>query len=61
VAAVATTLLLAALAAAAGVLLALTQHGASWASWGWAAWTLAAAWVGGRLVYDGLRGPSRRV
>jgi hypothetical protein len=60
-AAVATTLLLAVAAAAAGVLLALTQHGVAWVGWGWAAWTLAVAWVGGRLVYDALRGPSRRV
>ena len=60
-AAAATTLLLAVAAAAAGVLLALTQHGTEWVGWGWAAWTLAVAWVGGRLVYDALRGPSRRV
>ena len=60
-AAAATTALMAAAAAAAGVLLALTQRGVDWVGWGWAAWTLVVAWVGGRLVYDALRGPSRRV
>ena len=60
-AAVLTTLVLALVAATGGVLLALTQHGARLVGWGWAVWTLVVAWVLGRLVYDALRGPSRRV
>ena len=60
-AAVRTTLVLAVVAASAGVLLAFTQDGARGVGWAWAAWTLAVAYVIGRLVYDALRGPSRRV
>ncbi len=58
-AAIATTVMLAILAATAGVLLALTQHGASGVAWAWAAWVLAFAYLVGRLITDSLRGPVR--
>ena len=60
-AAVGTTLVLAVVAAAAGILLALTQAGVRGVGFAWAAWTLVVAYCLGRLVYDALRGPSRRV
>jgi len=59
-AAVFTTVMLTVLAALAGILLALTQHGTGWVGLAWAGWVLAFAAVIGRLVYDVLRGPIRR-
>ncbi|MEA2512098.1 MAG: hypothetical protein QOF01_2762 [Thermomicrobiales bacterium] len=59
-AAVAVTVLLAVLAAAAGVLIALTQAGEAWVGWAWAAWVLAVAAVGGRVLYALALGPVRR-
>ncbi len=58
--AVAVTLLLAVLAALAGILIALTQAGTSWVGWAWAAWVLAVAAVGGRVLYALALGPVRR-
>ncbi len=56
-----TTLALALIAATAGILIALTQAGIRSVGWGWAVWTVVVAWVLGRLIYDALRGSSRRV
>lgn len=43
-------LLLALLAASAGILVALTQHDFGWVGWGWAVWVLGVAVVGGRVL-----------
>jgi hypothetical protein len=59
-AAAAATILLALLAASAGVLIALTQSGRPWVGWAWAGWVLAAAIVGGRTVAALGLGPIRR-
>ncbi len=58
--AVATTVLLALLAATAGILAAFTQAGARWVGFAWAAWVLAAAAVGGRAIADAGLGFVRR-
>lgn len=59
-AAVGATVLLALLAAAAGVLIALTQEGRSWVGWAWAVWVLAVALAGGRVIAALSLGPIRR-
>jgi hypothetical protein len=43
-------LLLAFLAASAGVLVALTQEGIAWVGWGWAVWVLGVAAMVGRVL-----------
>ena len=58
-AAVGATVLLALLAAAAGVLLALTQEGRAWVGWAWAVWVLAVALVGSRVIAALTLGPIR--
>src|SRR5215211_3232656 len=58
--AAAATVLLAVLAASAGVLVALTQVGRPWVGWAWAGWVLAAALVGARTVPALGRGAVRR-
>ena len=58
--AVVTTVLLALLAATAGILAAFTQAGTRWVGFAWAAWVLAVALVGGRVIVDAGRGFVRR-
>jgi hypothetical protein len=57
---VVTTVLLALLAATAGILAAFTQAGTRWVGFAWAAWVLAVAAVGGRAIADAGRGFVRR-
>jgi len=54
--AVLATLLLALLAASAGVLIALTQKQTPWVGLVWAAWILAVAVIGGRVLGEVKRG-----
>lgn len=54
--AVLTTFLLAFLAATAGILSALTQAETRWVGFAWAAWVLAMAVIGGRVIVDVGRG-----
>ena len=58
--AVLTTVLLALLAATAGILVAFTQAGTRWVGFAWAVWVLAVAVIGGRVIVDAGRGFVRR-
>jgi len=58
--AVLATLLLALLAASAGVLIALTQSETPWVGLVWAVWVLAVAVIGGRVLGEVGRGFIRR-